>query len=161
MIPFILKYRKLLAYGLSLLLILFLAYRLHHSGVKSGRAEVQAKWDADTAKRDKVAADEIAKQAADAEATRKHNDEVLKNANAQLLAIAADRDSLGRMYLQASDQVRRLASGQATDKLGLDVASGIASRSAALEAAFDSYDRACQRDAVRFSALQDEIREQL
>lgn len=155
------RYRKLAGAILAIIAISVLAYRLHHAGVKAGRAEIQAKWDADTAHRDKVSAEAIAKEAAKAEAARKRNDEVMRNVNAQLLAIAADRDSLGRMYLQASGEVRRLAASQATDKLGLVVTTGIAARSAALEEAFDAYDRACQRDAVRFKALQDEIRPQL
>lgn len=155
------SFRKWIWAILAIIAMSVLAYRLHHAGVKAGRAQIQALWDADTAKRDRVEADEIARQRASAEATRASNEQRLKDANAQLLAIAADRDSLGRMYLQASGEVRRLASSAATSQRGADVGAGIAARSAALEEAFDAYDRACQRDAVRFKALQDEIRPQL
>jgi hypothetical protein len=134
------------------------AWRIHHAGYKAGVAEITAKWQTDTAKRDKADADERAREQKRYDDAVTHGSEVLKDANEKLLAIAADRDSLGGMLRRAQDGLRRAEAAAHTNQLGADVVAGIASRASELEAAFDNYDRACQRDAVRFHALQEQVR---
>lgn len=159
------KYRRLLVYGIAVLLVLSLFFAYRHSLIKmgrdEGRAEVQALWQKDKAAwiatNEKIEADAKAQ----IEATRAKNVEVLKNANEQLLAIAADRDSLSGMLRDASDRIRRLASSAATSQRGADVAAGIAARQREIDEAYDAYDKACRRDAVRFQKLQQQIGQQM
>jgi hypothetical protein len=135
--------------------------RREAEGLKAGKAEVQALWDADKAAwlavNDKLKADNLARELA----AQSNNAKVIEHANAELAAIAADRDSLSGLLREAENRVRRLASGQATDRLGLAVASGIASRAAEIDRLRDEYDRACRRDAVRMQALQEQVRGQM
>ena len=158
---FVFKYWRFGAAILTVGILLWYRHSVYENGRKAGEASITADWKADTARRDKVDSDireaERLRQASIASA----NQESLSNVNKQLIAIASDRDSLSRMYLQTRDQVRSLSSSQATSQLGVDVAAGIASRAAELEKAFDAYDAACQRDAVRFAGLQAELRPQL
>jgi len=154
--------------GAIALLVLAAAWWLHSYGSKcraegeaSGEARITLQWQADTAARDKATADAIAAAQKRAENAKKHNDEVLTDANAKLAAIDADRTSLSGLLHHANDQIHRLTAGQASDRLGLDVLTGIAARTAEVDRRYDEYDRACQRDAVRFGALQDQLREQL
>lgn len=165
MIALALKYRRLIAYGLLLAAIVGAGLYLRHSGKVAGMAQVQALWDADTAARDKATAEAIAEVSKREIAALANNAEVLEDANAKLAAIAADRDSLYGMLQRARGEVRSLAAAEATGRLGLDVATGIAARASEAEAAirvqWDRYDAACQRDGVRFQALQDQLRPQI
>ena len=165
MIAFLLANRKWVGYGLAATLVagLLLAYRhsLIVDGRRQGEAKIQALWDQDKtawlATNAKIEADAKAQL----EATKAKNVEVLKDANEQLLAIAADRDSLSGMLRDASDRIRRLASSAATSQRGADVAAGIAARQREIDEAYDAYDKACRRDAVRFQKLQQQISEQM
>lgn len=128
---------------------------------RAGEARIQAKWDADTQARQAATDKAIADAKAAEEQAKTNNAEVLKDANEKLVAIAADRDSLSGLLRQARDQVRAIAASAATSQLGADVAAGIARRQGEIDAAHDEYDTKCRRDAVRFGALQDQIRGQL
>jgi len=158
---FVLKYWR---FGVAILMagiLLWYRHSVYENGRKVGEASIMAEWKADTARRDKVDSDAREAERLRLASIASANQESLSNVNKQLIAIASDRDSLSRMYLQARDQVRSLSSSQATSQLGVDVAAGIASRASELEKAFDAYDAACQRDAVRFAGLQAELRPQL
>lgn len=95
------------------------AWYVHHSGVVSGRAEVQQEWDAQAA-RDRITADLAAR------ARREHNSQVQLNgeqtqAKLQAAATAAN-DAVGRLRIQVSQLLagRSAASGQAgTDTCGM------------------------------------------
>jgi Skp family chaperone for outer membrane proteins len=56
-------YARLIALAVAVVLLAGIAWKLHHSGVVSGRAEVQQKWDAEKAKQlqDLAAANEAAR----------------------------------------------------------------------------------------------------
>jgi len=165
MILFLLKYRKLIGYGIAVLLVLSLFFAYRHSLIKmgreQGRAQVQALWDQDKAAwlatNAKIEADALAK----VEAAKAQNAEVLRNANESLVSIAGERDSVERLLQSARDQVRSLVSAQATSQRGIDVATRIAASAAEVDRRLADYDSACRRDAVRFQALQDQIRGQL
>jgi len=157
----LLRYWKL-ALGAALLAALL--WGVHSYGVrryKAGEAARQALWEADAHARDKATADAIAAVQERERQAVAHNVEVIRDANEKLVAIAADRESLAGRVRDYENSLRRLSAGQATSQLGADVGAGIAARAAAVDAAYDAYDRACQRDAVRFGALQDQIRGQL
>ena len=122
---------------------------------------MEALWQADVEARDLAAATAIAAMDSARTAALLNNQEILRETNEKLAAVASDRDSLADRVRRAADEVRSLAAAAATSQRGADVAAGIAARQAALDAAYDAYDRACQRDAVRFDALQREIKAQL
>lgn len=152
------RYRKLAAYGIAVLAVLLIGWRLHHHGVVSGRAEIQAAWDKDRASRAAVDATIAQNQAKVESANRARNEVIEREYQNKLAAIAADRDSIAGRVRQYESRLRSLSAAQATDQRGLDAIAGIAARQRELDAAFDAYDRSCRRDAVRFQALQDEIR---
>ncbi len=137
----------------------------YEAGEDAGKAKVQALWDADKKALSETNAKILAEAAAREKAAQVKNTEVLRDTNAQLVAIAADRDSLADRMRDYQDRIRRLAASAATSERGVDVAAGIASRAQEAERAvrqqYDRYDVSCQRDAVRFQALQDQIRPQL
>lgn len=156
---------RLAIYGIAGAVIAAGVLGYGHSRYKAGKAAEHALWAADTAARDKAAAEAIAAQKAAELAAQAHNQEIQTDANTKLAAIAADRDNLSGMLRRADDRIRSLAAAKATGDLGISVATGIATRAEearrAIETQYDVYDRACQRDAVRFQALQDQIRPQL
>lgn len=139
--------------------------RERKAGEAAGRSAVEVLWQADTAARDAADAKIAADTAARLEAARVTNQEVLADANSQLIAIAADRDSLARRMSDSQNRIRALAASAATSQLGTDVAAGIARAAEearrSIEERYDAYDKSCQRDAVRFSALQEQLRPQL
>jgi hypothetical protein len=147
--------------GVAVLVLGAVAWYSHHQGYETGKAKIQAKWDDDRAKVRDAADKQAAKALADEEAARAHNDEVIRGKDAQIAAIAADNQSLSGIVRDYQNRLRSSAMSQATGQRGLDVAAGIASRSAEADRLYDEYDKACRRDAVRFSALQDQIRGQL
>jgi DNA anti-recombination protein RmuC len=154
------------AAGLALVSgVLWFSHVRYKAGEAAGTAKVTEQWQADTKARDAADAAIRAQNAAAVEAARQTNQEALADANTQLQAIAADRDSLARRMSDTANRVRTLASAAATSQLGTDVAAGIARRAEeayrGIEERWDAYDKSCQRDAVRFSALQDQIRPQL
>lgn len=158
-------YRKDLAYGLlaAALVIGALTYR-HHliaAGEDTGRAQIRALWQADTRARDLVTAEAIANAKARETAAIANNTEVLRDYNQKLVEIAADNTSLAGRVRDYQNRLRNAAAGQATDQLGIAVASGIASRAAELDAAYDRYDKACQRDATKLDKLIAEVKPQL
>lgn len=142
--------------------VLWYGHSRYEAGEAAGEAAVTAQWQADTKSRDATDARIRAENAAKVEAARVTNQEVLADANQKLIAIAADRDSLARRMQDAAYRLRAAASAQATDKLGIDVATGIAARAEearrAIEQQWDAYDQSCRRDAVRMQALQEQIR---
>lgn len=140
---------------------LWYRHSLIASGDAAGAARVQALWDADTTARKAAVDKAIAAVATRENAARAANMEIMEYANTQLVAIAADRDSLSGLLRSAEDRVRRLASSEATDHTLADVAARVAARQREIDALYDAYDRACRRDAVRLDALQREIRPQL
>jgi hypothetical protein len=163
--PMLLKLRALpwrwIAAG-ALVLLAWWQIRAYADRVADAReAEVRALWADDTARRDKVAADAINAAEADRLAAVANNREVLTDANAQLAALAADRDSLDGLLRQARDQVRRLAAAEASNRLGADVIARIASHAAEVDQRLGDYDASCRRDAVRHQALIDQIRGQM
>jgi hypothetical protein len=124
-------------------------------------AEIRALWEADAAKRDKVAAEANAKAEADKAAQLAANAKEMDDARKELAAIAADRDTVDGLLRRARDQVRALAASAATGERGLDALAGIAARAAEVDRRLADYDAACRRDSVRFAALQEQIRGQL
>jgi hypothetical protein len=139
--------------------------RRFDAGEAEGRAAITEDWMADTKRRNEVDAAIRAESAARIEAARITNQEVLADANAQLIAIAGDRDSLARRLRDYENRLRTESARAATSQLGTDVAARIARASEearrSIEWRWDAYDKSCQSDAVRFRALQDEIRPQL
>ena len=149
--------------GLAVLLAC-LVYAIGAYGDKRAakeHAKVQALWDQDRAAykaaSDKAVTDALLQKTV----ILSNNAKVIEDANAQLVAIAADRDSLAVRVRDYQDSLRASAAREATGDRGLDVAARIARGAAELDAAYDAYDKSCQRDAVRFRALQDEIRPQI
>ena len=156
--------RRLWPVAAGAVLLAAILWGIHSYGNKreaAGRAAVQALWQADTAKRDET--DRLAREQAAADIARAlaNNVKVTEDANQALRAIAADRDSLADRLRAYQNGLRALSARQATDQRGLDVAAGIASRAAEADRLYDAYDHACRNDAVRFKALQDELRPQL
>lgn len=158
---FLLKHWRI---GLGAALLAGLLWGIYSYGNKresAGRAAVEALWKADTVAREKATDEAIAKAEADKAAALANNVKVTEDANQALRAIAADRDSLAERLRAYQNSLRSLSARQATDQRGLDVAAGIASRAAEADRLYDEYDTACRNDAVRFKALQDELRPQL
>lgn len=159
------RYRRAIGIALAVLGLIagFLLYRhsLIERGREEGKAEVQVLWDADTIARDKATADAIAKAEADKAAAIANNAKELEDAYTKLDAVAADRDNVDGLLKRARDQVRALAASQATGQRGIDAFAGIAARAAEVDRRLADYDQSCQRDAIRFQALQDQIRPQL
>ena len=155
---FLLRYWKHLA--AALVVVLVLGYT-HHKGYEAGKAVVTAEWAEDMANRNKVD-QKLALENAEKLAAAEARNEAIKNAkDKELASIAADRVSLAGRVRDYEDRLRALSSAQATDKLGLAVIAGIAERQKELDRRYDEYDKACQRDAVRFSALQEEVKGQM
>lgn len=78
------------------------------------------------------------------------NVELTNDAKAKLDAAAADHDSLAKRLRNAelrASQVPAVSSGGPVDA----GAGGKPASTAELDAAFDAYDRACQRDAIRLN----------
>lgn len=151
----LLRFWKPIAGAAVLLLAL---WAIHHHGYTSGKATVQADWDKDRAARAEVDAKVVQAQAQLEAANRARNEAIEHEYQQKLAAIAADRDSVAGRVREYETRIRSLSAAQATGQRGLDVVAGIASRQREVDAAFDAYDRACRSDAVRFKALQDEIR---
>jgi hypothetical protein len=124
-------------------------------------AEIRVLWEADTAARDKVSAEAIAKAEADKAIQLALNAQELEHAKEKLAAASADRDAVAGLLNRARDQVRRLAANEATGQRGADVFAGIAARAAEVDQRLADYDAACRRDAIRLQALQDQLRPQL
>lgn len=156
---------KLVGAGVVVLLLWWQVYayaeRKAERRADARESEIRELWRVDTLKRDKATADAIAIEVARAEAQRLENAKELEDAHKQLAAIAADRDSVDSLLRRARDQVRALAASAATGERGLDALTGIAARAEALDRRLADYDAACQRDAVRFEALQNQLRPQL
>jgi len=159
------RYRKLAGYALAAVAAVWLIWaQIAAYGSRredAGRAAVQELWEADTAARQKTTDKAIADAKAREDAAKAANVEILQDANEKLTAIAADRTSLSGLLRAARDQVRSLTSAEATDITLADVAARVAARQREIDAAYDAYDSACRRDAVRLGALQAEIRPQM
>lgn len=160
-IPLLLKYWRYIA-GAALLAAFVLA--IHRYGTvryKAGKAAVTLQWQADTSARNLATAEAIANAKSRETAAIANNTEVLRDYNQKLVEIAADNTSLAGRVRDYQNRLRNAAAGQATDQLGIAVASGIASRAAELDAAYDRYDKACQRDATKLDKLIAEVKPQL
>jgi len=149
------RFWKPIAGAIVLLLAL---WAVHHHGYNAGKERIQAAWDKDRAARAEVDARVVQAQAQIEAANRARNEAIEHEYQQKLAAIAADRDSVAGRVREYETRIRSLSAAQATGQRGLDVVAGIASRQREVDAAFDAYDRACRSDAVRFKALQDEIR---
>lgn len=149
--------------GLAVLLALVVCAIGKYGDHRADRehAKVRALWDIDRAgwlaENERIKADNAARE----KAATANNIEVMQDANIQLVAIAADRDSLAGRVREYQDRIRRLAAAEATDHAVAAQFAGVASSQREVDEAFDQYDAACRRDAVRFSALQAEVRQQL
>lgn len=154
----LLRFWKPLAGAIVLVGIL---WAVHHHGYNAGKATVQAAWDKDKSARAAASAKATADAAATDAANRARNEVIEREYQSKLAAIAADRDSLAGRLREYESRLRSFAAAKATDQRGLDVAAGIAARQRAIDEAYDAYDRACRNDAVRFSALQQEVAGQL
>lgn len=151
----LLRFWKPLAGAIVLVGIL---WAVHHHGHNAGKATVQAAWDKDLAARKEADARVVQAQAQLESANRARNEVIEREYKDKLAAIAADRDSIAGRVRDYENRLRSIAAARATDQRGLDAIAGIAARQREMDQAFDAYDRACRRDAVRFKALQDEIR---
>jgi hypothetical protein len=151
-----------IAVPVLVLLVAWWSIRSYADRVADAReGEIRALWEADTAARDKVAADAIAKAAAREIAALERNRDIEADYIAKLAAADAGRDDTLRLLQRARDQVRAIAASEATGQRGLDALAGIAARAAEVDRRLADYDRACRADAVRLQALQDQIRPQL
>jgi len=107
----LLKYWPYLA---AVLLIVAGGTYLHHKGVVSGRADVQAKWDADSKARDaavaKAVADSRARETAAQETNRRIEDDYSKI----ISRAAGDRDTYFSLLQRARGEIRVCSAGQAT-----------------------------------------------
>lgn len=145
-------------------LVLLVWWQIHAYAERKAdarEAEIRALWEADTAKRDKVAADANAKAEADKAAQLAANAKEMEDARKELAAIAADRDTVDGLLRRARSEVSRFAASAATGERGLDALAGIAARAAEVDRRLVEYDASCRRDAVRFGALQEQVRGQL
>lgn len=133
-------------------------WAVHHHGYNAGRDRIQAAWDKDRAARKEADAMVVQAQAKFEAANKARNEVIEREYQSKLAAIAADRDSISGRVREYESRLRSISAAQATGQRGLDVAAGIAARQREMDQAFDAYDRACRNDAVRFKALQDEIR---
>lgn len=89
------------------LIAAFLGYghRQHAEGLKQGRAEVAAKWEADVRTRDVVAAKAVADAKTKADSDRTRNEEIVSEYVKQVSAITSARDDYRRLLVQARGQV--------------------------------------------------------
>lgn len=154
----LLRFWKPLAGAIVLVWIL---WAVHHHGYNAGRERVQAAWDKDRAARAEADARVVQAQAELEAANRARNEVIEREYKDKLAAIAADRDSIAGRVREYESRLRSLSAAQATGQRGLDALAGIAARQREMDQAFDAYDRACRNDAVRFSALQQEVAGQL
>lgn len=151
----LLRFWKPLAGAIVLVGVL---WAVHHHGYSSGKERIQSAWDKDRAARKEADASAVQAQAQLEAANRARNEVIESEYQSKLAAIAADRDSIAGRVREFESRLRSLSAAQATSQRGLDVAAGIAARQRELDQAFNAYDRACRNDAVRFKALQDEVR---
>lgn len=157
----LLKYWK---YAAGAALIAVVWWQIHSYGDRrydAGKAHVQVKCDKDSAARQTATEKAIADAKAGEAAAKANNVEVMEDANKKLVAIAADRDSLARLYRSAQGRVCPVAPAESPSDPESLIAAGVAARTREIDAALEAYDGACRRDAVRFEALQAEIRPQL
>lgn len=142
-------------------IVLLALWAVHHHGYNAGKATVQAAWDKDRAARAEADARVMQAQAELEAANRARNEVIEREYKDKLAAIAADRDSIAGRVREYESRLRSLSAAQATGQRGLDAIAGIAARQREMDELFDNYDKSCQRDAIRFRALQDEIRPQV
>lgn len=154
----LLRYWKYAAGALVLVAAFWALHSYGQSRYKEGKAVIQAAWDKDRAARAAVDASIAKDQELKDAANRARNEVIEREYKADLAAIAADRDSLAGRLRERENRLRSLASASATDKQGLIVAARIAASAAETDRLYDEYDQSCRRDAVRFKALQDEVR---
>jgi hypothetical protein len=156
-------YRKFVGAILGLV-ALYVLYAMWHAHVFTlGELKERAAWTVRWEARDKADADAIAAekehQRAEREANDKRNAQTLRDYNAQLLAIANDRDSLARRLREY--ETRLDAPGGAVPEAqggpGATDGGGVAAGTLSADAALDAYDKACQRDAVKLNRLTEEV----
>jgi hypothetical protein len=144
------------------LLLLAGAFWWHgHERYQAGVAAERSGWEAVVAEANAKADQE--RQELEA-AARRNNDEVRSRYETDLARIAADRDSLARRLRNAPVPA---ACPEPAESAGGSAAAGAGpeprgeSRTAAIDAALDVYDRSCQADAAQLNALIEQIRPQL
>jgi hypothetical protein len=160
-LPLLLKYWRYAAGALLLAAVWFAIHHYGHTRYVAGKAEMKALWVKDNAARDRADADRVAADLKHQADNQQSNERRLDDANKDLVAIAGERDGVERLLNNARNQIRSLAASEATSQLGTAIATGIAARAAEVDRRLADYDSACRRDAVRFTALQDQIRGQL
>ena len=152
---------RLALYGGLLAALLLAGWRIYHAGVVTGEARTQAKWDANKADIQAVADKAIAAAHAKEQAAATHNAEVIRNANTELVAIAADRDSLvGRLRAARQASAGRCSVPEGPGIAGTAPApqdSGDGSLDAAIGAALTE----AKSNNVNHAALIEQIRPQL
>lgn len=143
-------------------LLLALGLWLHHSWYTAGEAHIQGLWDAQQkqATADLVAANNRAKAAEDTATAL--NRRIVSELEPNLTMATARGNSLAhRLFLATKAGSAGSGMPEISGVRPPDGASGIASGTDGLEQAVATVIGACQRDALRFSALQAEIAAQL
>ena len=131
----LLKYWKVGA-GLILVVLLIAGYAYwHHQVYQSGVDAKQLEWDADNAKRD------AAQAAKDAQ-----NVEVIRGYDKKLQVIAADRNSLAKRLHDY--QISALQGARGSVETGPQ-----SGGQATVDGRLDAYDAACRADAAQLDAL--------
>lgn len=147
--------------------VLGYGYSQKRAGIASGKAEIQAKWDADTLARDKATAEAIAAAESAKVAALQHNQEVEREYQEKLAAVTASRDQYVGLFERARDQVRKSTSDAYTGALIAFTASE-AERTERIRVSTERVERACERvpaearmNADQLDSLIEVIRPQL
>jgi len=149
-------YRKYVA-SILLVIAIYVVYGIWHSHVfESGRLAERIQWQAAAAKQREAYDTAMEARRQEAIATASHNEKVLHDYNAQLLAIAGDRDSLARRVHAYEARLASAAGAvpEAGSPAGAITAAPQSSGTGGLDEAFDAYDAACRADAAQLEALQ-------
>jgi hypothetical protein len=128
----------------------------YQAGLKQGRAEITAQWQADTAKRDKADADAIAAAQKREQDAIKHNAEVENDYLSKLDAIERSRDQYVGLLQRARDQVRASASHEATS-LTIAAQASEAGRAERIKRSLERVERATERIVPESTATADQL----
>lgn len=147
--------------------VLGYGYSQKRAGIASGKAEIQALWDADTLARDKATAEAIADAEAAKVAALQHNQEVEREYQEKLAAVVASRDQYVGLFERARDQVRAISTREGasiTDALRTGEARGaerIGIVARRVEAACERIPAEARMNADQLDSLIEVIRPQL
>jgi signal transduction histidine kinase len=160
-IAWAIKYRRYIGIAAAVIGLWWLVAAVLKDRYEAGQAETQARWDLDTAARERAVTEALMRSQADRDAAARRNQEVDNAKDALLATVTRERDDFERLLNASRSQVYRLAASAATDQRGLDALAGIAERAAEVDRRLTDYDSACRRDAIRFQSLIDQLRPQL